>query len=884
MSRMLASLVCLASLAGPMARADAPWVGFESPHVHPIDLVPGSGDVVVVNTADGRLERFEQLAGPPWLRLAGSVPVGLEPVSVRVRHAAEAWVVNRVSDSISIVDLMSMRVVATIDVGNEPGDVVFAGSPMRAFVSVSGEDRVRVIDPADLSAPSLSIPMPGVHPRAMASDGERVAVTLFGSGNRTTVIPADVVSSALSPYAGSPNPPPNAGMGFEPPMHPGLAPPPPAGLIVRRDDAGAWRDDQGTDWSAAVTWDVVDDGLVTIDATTLEMNPVHGLMTVPFAVALRADGSSVVVGQEALNQIRYESNVNGIFLKIEYAVVPPKGATPSSRGDLNPHLAYDSPSVPPMLRQLSIGDPRGIVIDALHGSAWIAGMGSSTVIECALESGVRLRTIAVGEGPTGLALDPVRRRIFSIDRFAARISAIDADAGVLLGHVPFHDSTPPTVREGRPFLYDTHAFSGLGQVSCASCHIDARTDNLCWDLGNPQHTMIEFHQVCNLDLPVSGDGCSDWHPVKGPMFSQTLIGMSGTEPFHWRGDRAYIANFSHASRTMQGADRDMSEAELKDLQDYLSSIAPAPNPLRAPSGALPTQVDGGAPALGAQLFALVPSGGLGCVTCHGGPTGGGAAVVSPAVSGSADMLAVPHLTFMTDKRGFDSMTSSTNRRASGYGHDGTKPTLLDFLAADGGHFSSHLGATQLRDVAAFVMCWDTGTHPAVGRQVTLPGGAGAVEMRNQLVAWASEGWIDLVAHGHDGVRVRCFEYASGSWSPDASGATWSLAELDVLTTTHGPMTWTALPRGTASRARDRDGDGALDGDELAACSDPADASSVPMACRADLAGGDGSVDGADLGALIAAWGAWGSAADLNCDGVVDGGDLGMLLAAWGQCP
>ncbi len=52
-------------------------------------------------------------------------------------------------------------------------------------------------------------------------------------------------------------------------------------------------------------------------------------------------------------------------------------------------------------------------------------------------------------------------------------------------------------------------------------------------------------------------------------------------------------------------------------------------------------------------------------------------------------------------------------------------------------------------------------------------------------------------------------------------------------------------------------------------------------CPADLSR-DGSVDGADLGILLAAWGSSGPG-DLNDDGVVDGADLGMLLAAWGPC-
>lgn len=52
-------------------------------------------------------------------------------------------------------------------------------------------------------------------------------------------------------------------------------------------------------------------------------------------------------------------------------------------------------------------------------------------------------------------------------------------------------------------------------------------------------------------------------------------------------------------------------------------------------------------------------------------------------------------------------------------------------------------------------------------------------------------------------------------------------------------------------------------------------------CPADL-NGSGTVDGADLGALLAAWGL-GGAADLTGDGVVNGADLGSLLADWGAC-
>ncbi len=49
---------------------------------------------------------------------------------------------------------------------------------------------------------------------------------------------------------------------------------------------------------------------------------------------------------------------------------------------------------------------------------------------------------------------------------------------------------------------------------------------------------------------------------------------------------------------------------------------------------------------------------------------------------------------------------------------------------------------------------------------------------------------------------------------------------------------------------------------------------------ADL-NGDGVVDGADLAALLAAWGSTSPTADITNNGIVDGADLAALLAAWG---
>jgi len=69
--------------------------------------------------------------------------------------------------------------------------------------------------------------------------------------------------------------------------------------------------------------------------------------------------------------------------------------------------------------------------------------------------------------------------------------------------------------------------------------------------------------------------------------------------------------------------------------------------------------------------------------------------------------------------------------------------------------------------------------------------------------------------------------------------------------------------------------------------DPGSTANGAPAPTADL-NGDGSVNGGDLGLLLAGWGectaggcADGCVGDLDCSGTVDGSDLGSLLAAWG---
>ena len=99
----LALAVC--ALLLPQSSLASFVTAFESGPVRPLALSPDGNTLLAVNTPDNRLEIFAVSGGA--LTHSASVPVGLEPVSVAARSNTEVWVVNHLSDSVSIVDIGS---------------------------------------------------------------------------------------------------------------------------------------------------------------------------------------------------------------------------------------------------------------------------------------------------------------------------------------------------------------------------------------------------------------------------------------------------------------------------------------------------------------------------------------------------------------------------------------------------------------------------------------------------------------------------------------------------------------------------------------------------------------------------------------------------------
>jgi DNA-binding beta-propeller fold protein YncE len=886
---------CLGAWLGCAAPAPADtsnaFVNFETAPIHPLALSPNGGRLAVCNIADGRLELFDVSSGVP-VPLA-SVAVGIDPVSVRFRTSNEVWVVNHISDSISVVDLDGRRIVATLQTLDTPADVVFAGSPLRAFVSCAMPNTVQVFD-ADTRQVVTNLLIDADRPKALAvsPDGQRVYAAIFESGNATTLVGgtlagrtfiSNVVNLPNGPYRGQ-NPPPNSGTNFSPRLNPSITnlAPPKTGLIVRKNAAGRWMDDNQGDWTEFVSgtnapfnrrvpgWDLADRDLAVIDTRDLSVSYARGLMNICMDLAVNpASGQIAVVGTDAINEVRFEPNLNGIFVRTKIALVDP-ATLESTVKDLNPHLDYIRRTLPTAERDKSLGDPRGIVWNSSGSRGYVTGMGSHNLVTIDAEGNrVRSQSIELGDGPSGLALDEARKRLYVLNRFSSSLSALDTDSDSVIGTVQILDPTPRVIRTGRRHFYDTRKTSGLGQASCATCHPDARMDRLAWDLGDPAGALLQTtRNHFGAILPLT------YHPMKGVMVTQTLQDIIGHEPFHWRGDRPDLESFNQTFTNLQAAPAALPSDELKEFKAFLATIRFPPNPYRTFENGLSTNVPlaghsasglgtlpAGAPlpngsaVAGVSLFVQKS-----CAACHSLPTGLGIDLadgrpIPPGTNGEhhvalADRLEGGLLSKMSqfrnlpDKVGMDGSRIGS-RAGFGFSHDGSTDTLTHFLEGEFG--GSTRNDQEAANLVAFLLSLSGsdlgggGPNPpspflpglpsqdvpaAVGKQVTL-NTPGRTPLFDEMVALAGSptSRVDLIAKGpKDGLgRGWSYDRSSGRFQSDRQRESRSSEELVALAGPGNELTLTVVARGTGRRLGiDRDLDGVLDQDELDAGTNPAD--------------------------------------------------------------
>ncbi|MBI1317999.1 MAG: hypothetical protein GC168_03485 [Candidatus Hydrogenedens sp.] len=904
MSCLMACALLVLAQVQQVPKAPEGYINYELNPVHPLALSPNGRLLAAANIAAHRVDFFSLDTDPP--RHAYSVKTGLGPVSLRFRNDEELWVVAHLSDAINIIDVPSGRITRTLACDDEPTDIVFAGTPERAYVVCSQARSLMAFEPGNAESAPERVRLQCIEPRSLAvsPDKQTVYIASFLSGNGSTILSGDlaprfqslvplVVNNPDGPHEGQ-NPPFNAPDGFIPPMNPELPPPPPTDLIVKQDSEGRWRDDTGADWTDFVSgeraaasgrppgWKLLDHDIVRFDTKTGETRYTSGLMNIVMALDVNpATGEVLAVGTDGTNEIRFEPNLNGVFLRVLGAFVQSGADTPRKRADLNAaHLGdYANLNLPPAEREKSIGDPRAAVWNAAGDRAYIAGMGSDNIIIIDRD-GVRVgaERIEVGSGPTGLALDEGRGRLYVLNGFENSISVVSLTEEKELGRVAYFNPTPEAIRAGRPHLYNTHESSGLGHIACASCHVDARVDGLAWDLGDPTGVMKSVEDR-NLDLHIPVDQRAQYHPMKGPRTTQTLQGIIGHEPFHWSGDRDGIETFSAAFSHLHGDSHMLADDKMRELKAFLGSIVFPPNPHLNPDGSLSESVD-----LGGEIGSNgepLPKGNAArgftlfnpeCLVCHIPPLG--MSITQQKVNEQFEQvpigpsgenhhrvliaeqfierqtaLKVPSLRSVSKKTGFSTLQHES-LRGFGLFHSGVLSDLGAFL---GLLTMKHDSSVQdVADLFAMVLSisgseWDIpippgfpglelptsyyDRHPAVGLERAYHGDKER-ESVDRLVALAegsSKITLIITQSAQDPEAAASWRYEGGNrFTSDLGESDISLDRVLASATAEAPVLFLVVDREDGMRlSLDADSDGVYDGLERRAGTDPEDADSYP---------------------------------------------------------
>ena len=899
--------------------------------MRPLALSPDKQHLFAVNTPDNRLEIFR--IKKTQLIHTASIPVGLEPVAVAARSDHEVWVVNHLSDSVSVVELdddaTSGHVERTLLVGDEPRDIVFAGpGRKRAFITTAHRGQNIPFDPqlttpgvgrADVwvfdanalgntlgGAPLTIVTLFTDTPRALAvtPDGSRVYAAGFHTGNQTTTVGepsipdgfgADGVAGPATSFDGHPAPE--------------------VGAIVKWNGVH-WVDTLGRPRDELVKFSLPDKDVFVLDAMA---NPPHqvagpsgvfqGVGTILYSMVVNpVNGKVYVTNTDANNADRFEGpgtftghSLRGHLHESRITVLTHGGGVAPRH--LNKHINFASccAPIPNAENARSLALPQGMAVTGNGATLYVAALGSDKVgvfSTAQLENDTFVPSTASqihvsGGGPTGIVLDEERGQLYVMTRFDDAISIINTATRAEAAHVAMHNPEPQSVVVGRRFLYDASLSSSHGDSACASCHTFGDFDSLAWDLGNPDaqrqanpgpFASALLNQLLQPPQPIE----PIFHPMKGPMTTQSLRGMANSGPMHWRGDRtggndapsaqpdsgafdehAAFEKFQVGFTDLLGRDAFIPQADMDAFTDFILQVRYPPNPNRSLDNVLtPDQETGRQLFTGVNCGVLDPAerpNVLTCISCHVIDPTGNPGTAAPGFFGTSgfssfdfvpQLFKTPHLRNLYQKVGMfgnpptfgfpgtDNTFQGDQVRGFGFLHDGSVDTVFRFHhgisfgeaatgVGNGGFLSGPQGEVQRRQVEAFILAFPTNLAPIVGQQIMLTAGSSAaVVARVELLRQrADAGECELVAKTEFGDVEAGFLYVgSGLFKSDRRALPpVTDAALQLLATPGGhPVTYTCVPPGSGERIGvDRDGDGSWDGDERDAHTDPADPTSTP---------------------------------------------------------
>lgn len=545
---LIASLVSMVSAASAQGRGD--YLNLEAPQVKPIAVasVDGIDYLLVCNTPDNSVEVYRiqvQTFGADTYTFVKRIPVGLEPVSVAYRTLTVEgqpvnmmYTANWLGDSVTFVELdvsgnpvtgFSYRVRKTIDVGDEPTcvAVMTTASQSSLFVTKRSASSYSQLDP-----------ITGEFQDAFETTGtSRPGGGLDVVIGSTGIFPTDDVEPR--------------GMFTKPP-----------GLSVLAE-MQALKEPHAVVVSGASAWFLGHQGggsklqhfdpdsrfnldLVQVDftnpalptATPTSFNGTfNGVtadrMTTNFNLAVAADGDRYVVGTDAMNAaignpaLLAETTgfVRTVLVKMDGSTTlfrdlnTSDGVTPVADNQSLAH-ATDVAVYRPQASSneyvcvVAFNSDRFAIVNTTNANPNAWGISRVNLPPLRYPNGLG--------GPRGIVVrktgDHFKDRAYVLNRLDNSVAVVALNGGfapaLRARFLLQSDRTPAHVRAGQEFLYSAkRPHSGSGFVACASCHVDARSDQLQWRLGPSEDVDLPFAIHRPLDIPVADPTPTNKDPI-----------------------------------------------------------------------------------------------------------------------------------------------------------------------------------------------------------------------------------------------------------------------------------------------------------------------------------------------------------------------------------
>jgi DNA-binding beta-propeller fold protein YncE len=470
---------------------------------------------------------------------------------------------NLTSDTASLVDLASGKVLAEAACGRRPAAVAVSPDGRRAAVADQWAGGVTLFEVGDDSLKRAGEAEVGGLPQglAFAPDGERLYVALGGVDR---VVAVNWKTCAVAQRWAAPRDPRQ---------------------VVVSPDGALLAVDGGRD-GRVVVWEA-ETGKRVWDRTIEDGFNLRGLAFTP-------DGQALICAHSIRRDFPVSKGNIGEGWVVDARLT---------------RLAVKADERPP-LRQFALdehgrafGDPYGAAFDPAGKALAVAGSGTGELL---LIDAARLpwtsadpgdsldprflkdetvRRVALGGRPMSVGFTPDGKRAVVANYLLDAVQVVDVKEGKLVDTVALGGPKEPSpARKGEALFYDATR-SHQHWFSCHTCHTDGHTCGLTFDTLNDDS-------------------------YGNPKLTPSLRGVARTPPWTWHGWQTDLgAAVEKSSATTMFGPKPTAD-EVNELVAYLETLDHPPNPNRGPGGKLT-----GAADRGRKIFEYKAR----CTRCHDGP-------------------------------------------------------------------------------------------------------------------------------------------------------------------------------------------------------------------------------------------------------------------------